>query len=102
MKARGFRALARAVAGVTLSAGALMAAAPLGAAEPEWQLPQALESKLEALSPEQRSFITAGGFLQFMPARQLELETRDAAGIPALRSCAAPRNWTPKKQTNDP
>ncbi len=86
MKARGFRALARAVAGVTLSAGALMAAAPLGAAEPEWQLPQALESKLETLSPEQRSFITDGAFLQFMPARQLELElaTRDAAGISTL------------------
>lgn len=86
MKARGIRVLTRAVAGAALSAGVLLAAAPLQAAEPAWQLPAELTAKLDPLSPEQRSFITEGSFLKFMPARQLELEleTRDAAGITAL------------------
>lgn len=58
---------------------------PATAAE-TWQLPAALDSKLEGLEPAQRSFIVNGDFRQFMPARQMEFElaNRDSDRILAL------------------
>jgi arginase family enzyme len=86
MRARRFRALRTAVALVSLGASALLSTPSLLAADTGWQAPAALAPKLDALSAEQRSFLESGAFLQFMPARQLELtlETRDAAALSTM------------------
>lgn len=69
----------------TLAASALFCSGLVSAAE-DWQLPDALNSKLASLAGNERNFVTNGSFLPFMPARQMELElaNRDAASIQTL------------------
>lgn len=69
----------------TLAACVLLCSGLASAAE-DWQLPDALSSKLESLPANERNFVTNGSFLPFMPARQMELElaNRDAASVQTL------------------
>ncbi|HDZ08852.1 arginase family protein [Pseudohongiella sp.] len=71
----------------TLAACALLCSGMATAAE-NWELPDELNSKLQGLASNERSFVTNGSFLPFMPARQMELEltNRDAAGVQTLVS----------------
>lgn len=71
----------------SLTACALLCNSLASAAE-DWQLPDELDSKLDSLQDSERSFVSNGSFLPFMPARQMELElaNRDAASIQTLIS----------------
>jgi len=63
---------------VTTSLVAALAAAGPAPAADGWALPDALEGALAPLSDAQQAFITSGAILDYMPARQLELELRKA------------------------
>lgn len=67
-------------------AACLLLYSGLTSATDNWQLPDELSSKLENLQSSQRNFVVNGSFLQFMPARQMELElgNRDPASIQTL------------------
>lgn len=54
----------------------------------DWRVPAELRATVAGLEPEQRQFINSGAALQFMPARQLELELsrRDTASLQQLLS----------------
>jgi arginase family enzyme len=87
MKARQFPKLGALSARLMFCCGLALTATGVSAAE-EWKVPAESSEKLEALEDAQRRFISSGGFLQFMPARQVEFElvNRDADKLRALVS----------------
>lgn len=59
---------------------------PTAGAQSEWALPDSAEEVLETLTPTQQAFVSSGAFLDFMPARQMELALarRDGASLQAM------------------
>jgi arginase family enzyme len=71
---------------LTALAACVLLCSNLASAAEDWQLPDELGSKLQGLRANERSFVTNGSFLEFMSARQMELElaNRDAASVQSL------------------
>lgn len=71
---------------LSLAGGLFISSTAIWAADSDWELPEALNEKIQMLDAVQRDFITSGDFMDFMPARQLELElaNRDADSIAAM------------------
>lgn len=69
-----------------LLAAALVSVPVSQAADAEWQVPESLSGRVDALSPEQQAFIRSGDFLDYLPERQmaLALSTRDEAALGRL------------------
>jgi agmatinase len=59
---------------------------PFAAAVAEWSVPEELAAKVEALTAEQRAFITSGAAVEIVPPQQLEheLSVRDAESLAGL------------------
>jgi arginase family enzyme len=78
-------------------------ALPVAAAFADWNVPDELQTKVDALGEEQRAFIASGAAIDFIPERQLthELDTRDADSmaqfIDDLMAVAAQMGYSPER-----